>query len=568
MVSKNNKLIKEQYCAINVPHYGLRKMSIGVASVLLSTTLYMVNGNGVKADTVTNTQSNEPSTSAITTSLENKQPSNVVTEATSPSPTTPAKAVGLTQPSTSTQPQNNQVEKTLNPEASSVIETDEKLARPDESNTSIANSVVTPNVKPMILAAAPAEEQWIDITPISEPLGGNITKQVNFGLEGKWLDHNTAQFRFTGNSLSSQMPEGDRFSLILNGSTSYKENRLSVELKHVPTSNEVITAILPENSDIDDIGYWFTANNMSSPKSWAAGYAPTEKVKAFLSQRPATSNPANGNVFSWISIGWTGKNEIKVLFDSKDALPIQKMRVDFYDGQSHDKSYVSTDQFTQHLMTNVYASEEKLNKAAVEAVIFLTLPDNNPTSIGTYYYLIGNDLQHKIFELKSQQTIKVVYVDDDNQQTEVSSASLTGKNDETVDTNITAPKNYVLVGTPPKNYTFKENDNTVITVHLKHQTQATSDQKQVTRTVNYTDPTTNQTKAVTTQTATLQRTGTKDLVTNETKWNAWNTAQWTQVTAPKVTGYRVTNPDAAAAMTVTSGTNNTTVTFTYVSDQR
>lgn len=51
MVSKNNQYWKQQQDAQRVPHYGLRKLSIGVASVLLSTTLYM--GVSAHADTVT-----------------------------------------------------------------------------------------------------------------------------------------------------------------------------------------------------------------------------------------------------------------------------------------------------------------------------------------------------------------------------------------------------------------------------------------------------------------------------------------------------------------------------------
>ena len=41
MVSKNNRQILKQSGAKQTPHYGLRKLSIGVASVLLSTTFYM-----------------------------------------------------------------------------------------------------------------------------------------------------------------------------------------------------------------------------------------------------------------------------------------------------------------------------------------------------------------------------------------------------------------------------------------------------------------------------------------------------------------------------------------------
>lgn len=41
--------MKNRYATKQVPHYGIRKLSIGVASVLLSTTLYM--GVTAHADT-------------------------------------------------------------------------------------------------------------------------------------------------------------------------------------------------------------------------------------------------------------------------------------------------------------------------------------------------------------------------------------------------------------------------------------------------------------------------------------------------------------------------------------
>ena len=63
MVSKNNQYWKQQQDAQRVPHYGLRKLSIGVASVLLSTTLYM--GVTAHADTVT-TPSEQPAVSQPT----------------------------------------------------------------------------------------------------------------------------------------------------------------------------------------------------------------------------------------------------------------------------------------------------------------------------------------------------------------------------------------------------------------------------------------------------------------------------------------------------------------------
>ena len=66
MVSKNNWQYQQQRQAQRVPHYGLRKLSVGVASVLLSTTLYM--GVSAHADTVvTPGETTTPATTTVTT---------------------------------------------------------------------------------------------------------------------------------------------------------------------------------------------------------------------------------------------------------------------------------------------------------------------------------------------------------------------------------------------------------------------------------------------------------------------------------------------------------------------
>ena len=70
MVSKNNQQWKQQQEAQRVPHYGLRKLSVGVASVLLSTTLYM--GVTAHADTTMETSAQptvgQPASAAAGTS--------------------------------------------------------------------------------------------------------------------------------------------------------------------------------------------------------------------------------------------------------------------------------------------------------------------------------------------------------------------------------------------------------------------------------------------------------------------------------------------------------------------
>ena len=203
-------------------------------------------------------------------------------------------------------------------------------------------------------------------------------------------------------------------------------------------------------------------------------------------------------------------------------------------------------------------SKYQINALAIPGYYLTSMPANASGTVG-----FGITDIKFIYEKGYIATVK--YVDDEKGSVQVGSLqTLKGAVGSKVATNIKAPTNYVLSGTYPAEYTFTAAANQQLVVHLRHARQNVTDQKRVMRTVNYTDPTTKRTKAVTTQTVTLQRSGTKDLVTNETKWNNWNTAQWAKVGAPNVTGYRVTNPDAAAVMTVTSGTSNTTVDFTYV----
>lgn len=61
MVSKNNFQQHQQAVADRVPHYGIRKLSVGVASVLLGTTFYFGTGAVVHADTVANDQASTQS---------------------------------------------------------------------------------------------------------------------------------------------------------------------------------------------------------------------------------------------------------------------------------------------------------------------------------------------------------------------------------------------------------------------------------------------------------------------------------------------------------------------------
>ena len=182
-------------------------------------------------------------------------------------------------------------------------------------------------------------------------------------------------------------------------------------------------------------------------------------------------------------------------------------------------------------------------------------------------YTLSGDEDQTIYYALDTQSATVKYVDDDAGGAQVGDLqTLTGATGSKVATNIKAPTNYVLKGSYPSEYTFTTDANQQLIVHLTHAKQSVNDQKTVTRTVNYTDPKTNQTKLVEQQTATLHRTGTKDLVTNNTNWNAWSTDQFKAVSAPSVAGYQVTNGNAAGALTVNDQSKDSTVTFTYTAN--
>ncbi len=132
------------------------------------------------------------------------------------------------------------------------------------------------------------------------------------------------------------------------------------------------------------------------------------------------------------------------------------------------------------------------------------------------------------------QSTQIIYVDDDASGQQVKTTALSGKTDQTVATNITAPTNYVLVNPSnnPTNYTFKAANNTPITVHVKHATQdvsATDAQAKVVRDykvqMKYPHPDGSNKYGtdgvVFDWPLTLTRTATKDLATGKVTYGPW-----------------------------------------------
>ena len=178
---------------------------------------------------------------------------------------------------------------------------------------------------------------------------------------------------------------------------------------------------------------------------------------------------------------------------------------------------------------------------------------------------VTNDTQDSTINITytaNDQSINIVYKDGDKT---IKSTPVTGKTGETVDVNVTVPDGYETTNTPAETYTFKPDGNQDITVELKHKTTSVTDTKTVTRTINVTNP--DGDVKTTKQTVTLTRRGTKDLVTNDIRWNNWSTGSFDEFDVPELTGYMPTQSQIKSEP-VTSDTRDSVVNISYTANDQ
>ncbi|WP_308557843.1 YSIRK-type signal peptide-containing protein [uncultured Lactobacillus sp.] len=102
----------------------------------------------------------------------------------------------------------------------------------------------------------------------------------------------------------------------------------------------------------------------------------------------------------------------------------------------------------------------------------------------------------------------------------------------------------VITHWPDKTTTARD-----VTVIVKQLIKDVTETKQATRDI-YVQRETDTPVKYDTQTVTMTRKGQQNLKTNQTTWGAWTPAQMVAYTAPTIKGYTVTNPDAAPAISL------------------
>lgn len=191
-------------------------------------------------------------------------------------------------------------------------------------------------------------------------------------------------------------------------------------------------------------------------------------------------------------------------------------------------------------LDNTHRTVGKWSTGTWEAYTPDEIPGYTPTIKSVDAQTVTEAMKDQTVEITytaNPESVKVNYVDDDNNGSVVKTATLNGATDQTVKTNISIPHNYVLKGTAPSEYTFKAGVNADITVHLEHATQDVSDtdpQAKIEREYSIVQkiPQINHdvNGKVTYTTKTLlndwhfvrQRTATKDLVTGKINYGLWH----------------------------------------------
>src|SRR5699024_5308335 len=413
------------------PHYGIRKLSVGVASVLISTTLYM-GATTAKADTLPSTATDaattKPETASSSSSTQDNTPVDKTVE------TTTGVANDSTDTSVSTTP-NAQV---------STTNTTAGATSSDKSSAN-SNSLVTNNVESTANTTAQTQPKPDVVTSDSTNNEVNITYTANpQSIKITYVDDDKGGATVKSDTLNGKTDETVKTGITIPDGyevdgqvpSEYSFKAKTVHLKH---STVTVIPYLPKTTD-DKL-----PNNTT--KSYPKGVAKDDLNKTVVRTIKVTT--PDGKTTTTRQTVYL--NRVAVVDEVTGQVTYSKWslgELDRYDVPVVDGYTPSQDRVNMKVAT----SETK------DSVVEITYAPNG-------------------------QSINITYVDDDKGETTVDSYILAGKTDETVKTGIEIPDGYEVEGQVPTDYTFKAKDNTDITVRLKHKLDKGTETKTVSRIV-------------------------------------------------------------------------------------
>lgn len=584
MVSKNNFKNKMEQTAARTPHYGIRKLSVGVASVLISTTLYM-GATTAKADTLpstaTDTATTKPETASSSSSTQDNTTVDKTVETTVPKTasstdtsvsTTPNAQASTTNTNNDTiqsntvnstrpyQNQQKQVEQwnqnpTSKPTEKWKYESPsgpyyQQQTKQQETNTN--NDTIQSNT---VNSTRPYQDQQKQVERWNQNPASKPTEKWKYESQsGPYYQQQTKQQET--NADNHQIPS-EIYSYSISAIDTHNNNRPVVSTtvsgttgQQVPTNVKLPDGYTVEGSVPDS--YTFKADGNSDITIHLK-----HNTVIVIPEKPKTTEDKLPNNPSKSYPKGVAENDL-------NKTVVRTIKVTIPDGKTTTtKQTVKLNRVAVVDEVTGQVTYSKWSIGELDRYDVTSIEGYTPSQDRVNMEVATSETKDSVVEISytpNGQSINITYVDDDKGETTVDSYILAGKTDETVKTGIKIPDGYEVEGQVPTDYTFKAKDNTDITVRLKHKLDKGTETKTVSRIVEITLPD-GQTKTIK-QEQTLKRSKTTDLVTGDVVYGEWSKAEFDEVVAPEVDGYKPSQAKVEKE-TVDGNSSDQVVKITY-----
>lgn len=606
MVSKNNLTYRWEHDTKMVPHYGLRKFSVGVASVLLGTTVGLGISTGVShADTVDANAGSAPvSASASTT--------QAVSPATASTQSAVAQAQTTAQTNLTTVVGDSATVNAVNQYAN---QNPQALATPvQQVPASQAAPAPTSNVSGLYGTNLMQQEGqsgtqyqnfYPNVTSPNSDQGSN--NDVKAATHKSWdisVAYNYATQNKDFSEATFYAPEGKQgqeaapatkthIDVLSTGESTHNELQVAVNgtkvgdaqvhfQKEFDGTKDIANPTPQQLADGDIKGHHYTVYEIDIPLKTNFGWQyvqPVNNFKAILT----VDHVNNG----------TDVTQVRQINDSVDVYDYgTRFKVHYHsdDGKIDDTvdgPFVTSINGQQNLNYNIPKGYKLVNDNQVKSIEMVQ--DNDDPTIPALKHdgdggwpgdasVIQNgaviDVPLTLATIKSSWTGQ--FVDQDNNNSPVGNPDvINGDSGKAFNIDMTVPDNYALApGVEiPTSVTLHDQPvsqqiSLVHKHHVYHPGDPNSDQygltQDIVRTINVHNPKTNKVD-VTKQDAKLTRNVDVDLVNGHRQYTSWTTGNWDAFTTPDVIGWTPDNP-GVSAQPVKDGDKDQTIDINYTRD--
>ena len=588
----NNRFFKGE----DHQHFGLRKLSVGVASVLLGTTFMIYGGRTVQADTNANTDGSAQKdvtetakTDDTNATVEANKDSQVVTVNKQVQTLNIADNAATKQSEKGSASNDENKEATKQTQAADKQEITLEVAE-DKNVLKKDDSINTEEVAAKTLADSKVVAEANSDTKVTEQ---DYLNALGYG-EMELSDEQLAKLGLTRDTYIDNdvkyKAKGILDISLTNGSTLHFDN---VQPPHADNGS-----MLDPNEVFNNIQNAFITNWDQIYKygigdvDYTAYYVPYVDGKTIYINKgtkltdedaergiPGGSEDETGyknvvwdkNITSQVDVNQTGTYDAAVDITYINGLGVSAgvkvVVVDLTgkDEYTHigadipaaDKSVDGAPAGSQIVWTTE-PSTEKAGKSV--GTVTVTYPDGNKGTAKSTLNVLAPDVKDKV-EVWQGDPVP----DPDKMVTNEGdiASHLPGTTytwETPVDTTVLGNHDATIITHWPDGKTTSSPTVIVVNKHTASTDKGTK--KTITRDI-YTQLEGQEPKKVDTQTVTLTRSATEDLFTHEITYGEWSTANMAAYTAPSIENYTVENPDAAPAVEVTGSTDNMSVTFKY-----